>query len=93
MMMKTKLGGEEKSRAEREMNLATDLLAEAGLEEPKILFGKISSGTFLKSYLILCTVNPCILDLFTNVLDCQFIYDDGCEWETESLLFSQISIH
>lgn len=45
---------EVKMRAEREMNLTTDLLAGASVEEPRIL--KIRSGILLKSYLIACTV-------------------------------------
>lgn len=43
-----------KTRAEREMNMTTDLLAEAGIKEPKIF--NIKLGALLKSYLIICIV-------------------------------------
>lgn len=47
-----------KMKAEREMEMTTDLLAEAGVEEPKV-FGHsrgIKTGIFLIIYLGLCTV-------------------------------------
>ena len=47
-------GDELKSRTEKEMEMTTDLLAEAGVEEPKLL--GIRSGILLKTYLILCIV-------------------------------------
>ena len=43
-----------KMRTEREMAMTTDLLAEAGIEEPKML--GIRTGTLLKAYLSVCTV-------------------------------------
>ena len=48
-----------KIKAEREMEMSTDLLAEAGVEEPKV-FGRrrsIKTGSLLIIYLSLCTVN------------------------------------
>ena len=45
-----------KLRAEREMNLSTELLAEAGVEEPRSIFGRVSTGFLLKAYLIIYTV-------------------------------------
>lgn len=47
-------GDEVKSRTEKEMEMTTDLLAGAGVEEPKLL--GIRSGILLKMYLILCIV-------------------------------------
>ena len=52
--VQTKEDDNVKIRAEREMEMTTNLLAEAGIEEPKLL--GIRSGILLKSYLIACTV-------------------------------------
>lgn len=45
---------EDKMRVERERDLSTDLLAVAGIEEPKIF--KIKTVMILKTYLALCSV-------------------------------------
>lgn len=46
---------EEKKRSEREMDLSTELLAGASVEEPQF-FKVIRSATLIKAYLALCTV-------------------------------------
>ncbi len=44
----------DKMRVERERDLSTDLLAVAGVEEPKIF--KIRAAIILKTYLAICSV-------------------------------------
>lgn len=51
-----------KTRTEREMKMTTDLLAEAGIVEPKTL--GIKTGTLLKLYLFICTVTLLAFKLF-----------------------------
>ena len=52
-------GDEVKNITEKEMQMTTDLLAGAGVEEPKLL--GIRSGILLKTYLILCIVLKMVL--------------------------------
>lgn len=54
MYEKLESSDEVKMRAERELEMTTDLLVGAGVKEPQTL--KIKTGLILKGYLILCTV-------------------------------------
>lgn len=54
MNMKMYGNADDVKRAEREMEMSTDLLAVSGIEEPKIF--KIKTIMILKFYLALCTV-------------------------------------
>lgn len=54
MYEKLESSEEVKMRAERELEMTTDLLVGAGVKEPRIL--KIKSSLILKGYLLLCTV-------------------------------------
>lgn len=51
-----------KLETERELNLSTDLLAEAGIEEPKSIFGKVPTRLLLTGYLIIYTVMTIFLN-------------------------------
>lgn len=93
-----------KIKTEKEMEMTTDLLAEAGVEEPKILgcrYRSIRTSSLLIIYLFLCTVNISNLKysknlyfiIFFYIIVDQFGYNDSCSWNDEIFLWNQVNIY